>query len=337
MLHIQKNVSLAQYTTFCIGGPAEYFVEVDSKETLREAIAWAQHRGHVITVLGGGSNVLVSDDGIAGLVIKNSVTGITYDEESDTVRATVGAGVAWDDFVQQTVEKKLWGIENLSGIPGSVGATPIQNVGAYGVEVGNVIQAIEVFDTTTGTFTMLTPLQCSFAYRHSMFKETAGKKYIVAAVTFCLHKNGTPNLSYADLENYFGTNTPTLSQIRTAVLEIRARKFPDLTKVGTAGSFFKNPILPNAQFDALKKKFPRVSHFPVSATEVKVSLGWILDNVCGLKGYTEGNVSTYRNQALVVVNNGNASAKEITAFAQTISEKVFEKTRIRVEWEVTRV
>lgn len=332
-LAIQLNVPLGTYTTLRIGGPAEYFVMVHSEDELKEAVAWAKAHTRPITVLGEGSNVLIADEGIKGLVIKNEIGGISTKETEDKVHVTAGAGVHWDELVADTVARGLWGFENLSGIPGTAGATPVQNVGAYGVEVSERIAVVRVYDIQTETCKELTLAECMFAYRDSVFKHEEGKRYIVVAVTYVLHRQPSPNLTYKDLSEYFSERKPTLENIRRAVIEIRKGKFPDLRKVGTAGSFFKNPVISRAKFEELRARYATLPGFDTK-DGVKIPLGYVLDRVLGLRGMQEGDVGTYEHQALVLVNHGNASAREVEAFAGNIERKVFEATGIRIEREV---
>lgn len=334
--YIQKNILLTPYTTLGIGGFAEYFVEVTNEKELREVVQWAKDKKHPLTILGGGSNVLISDEGVKGLVLRPLFSGITYREEGEFVLVTVGAGVLLDTFIAEVVEKELWGIENLSAIPGTVGATPIQNVGAYGVEVSDVIKHISVFDCVTEKIFEIKKSECMFAYRNSIFKKQEGKKYIILDVTFQLQKKATPQISYKDLALYFQDNfTPTLFEIRNAVIDIRSKKFPNWYVDGTAGSFFKNPIISIHQYIQLQQKYPAIPGYNTENGMVKIALGWILEHVCNLKGYTEGHVGLFKNQALVLVCTKDATAEEVKIFSEKIIQKVFLKTGIVVEREVT--
>lgn len=367
---IQTNVSLREYTTFHIGGSAEYFVSVASVEGLRSAVAWARGKNIPITILGGGSNVFVSDAGVKGLVIHNVIKGRVVKEHGDEVLLTIGAGEIFDEIVAFAVSNGWWGLENLSCIPGSVGATPIQNIGAYGVEIQDHIVSVDACDSKSDSVVRLEKDACAFGYRDSLFKHEEGKQYIVTGVTYRLTKKPNPILHYRDLalwnearekargafargcrdfrlkgENiiqpeqyrYGESKSPTLTEIRTEVCKIRSKKFPDWSIVGTAGSFFKNPIISNTHFNELVEKYPLLPGHPTENGEVKVALGWILDHVLHVRGYREGNVGTYEGQALVVVNHGNATAAELEKFVQNISKKVFNATNIVVEWEVTKL
>ena len=337
-VHIKSNVALASYTTFGIGGKATEFAVARSEDELRALVAYGDERQLPITMLGGGSNVLISDEGINGLVIKNKISGISYETAGEKVLVTAGAGVVWDDLVAETVKKDLWGLENLSAIPGSVGATPIQNVGAYGVEVADLIKAVRVYDKNTKDFLLLSPNDCQFGYRDSIFKHAAGQSYLVTAVTYGLSKTLNPKLHYRDLaERFANDNQPPLTEIRDAVINIRSRKFPSWQEVGTAGSFFKNPIIATEHYTKLQQKYPGLPSWPAGDGQVKVPLGWILDKVLKLRGVKEGRVGCYKDQALVLVNFDNATAEEVDEFAKNIELKVKEATDIDLTREVTYI
>jgi UDP-N-acetylmuramate dehydrogenase len=336
-LEYKKNVSLAPLNTLGVGGDAEFFVTVTSDEEVREAVSFAKQQSLPITVLGGGSNILVADEGVQGLVIHMTSLGISSTVFKDTVELTVGAGEKLDDVVAYCVDHGLWGIENLSHIPGSIGASVVQNVGAYGVEAKDVITSVKVYDSELETFKSLSNTECAFGYRDSLFKSTAGKKYIVCAVTLRVSTVPNQQVSYKDLANLFKDSNPSLSDIRNAVITIRAGKFPDWHTVGTAGSFFKNPIIPSSQFVELKKRYPELPGFEVGDELVKIPLGWILDKALELRGYQEGNVSTYEHQALVLVAKENATALEIEKFANNIVQKIKNEIGVVVEWEVTKI
>lgn len=336
---IQQNILLAPHTTLGIGGPAEHFIEAETQTDVVNAVRWAKERNLNITILGSGSNVLVSDDGVKGLVIRMGMRGVTYNEENGTtVLMTAGAGVILDELICELTKRGLWGLENLSGIPGTVGATPIQNVGAYGVEVSDVIHSVKVFDIETGDVHEFDNATCGFAYRHSFFKTEAGKRYIVLRVTFRLSRTPHPQCAYKDLAEQFAkTVNPSLADIRDSVLNIRSAKFPDWKMLGTAGSFFKNPIISYSTFELLQRKYPELPGYIEPSGMVKISLGWILDKVLGKKGYRMGKVGLYEKQALVLVNHGGATEQEVKIFSENIIREVMEKTGIAIEYEVTSV
>lgn len=331
----QTQVSLATHTTFQTGGPAQYFATATTMTELKRLLTVAKEAGQSVTILGGGSNVLVADAGIAGAVIQNRLTGWDVLEADDVVTVTIGAGEACDTAVARSVAAGWWGLENLSHIPGSVGAMPIQNVGAYGVETADCLQSVTALHSHTLEERSFSPAECQFAYRDSWFKTAAGREWIITEVTFTLQRTPQPQLSYRDLAERFAEQTPTLAEIREAVIDIRASKFPDWHEVGTAGSFFKNPIISREHFHTLLERYPELPHYPVNESQVKVPLGWILDNVCQLRGVQEGAVGSYAGQALVLVNYGDATTAEITAFAERIAASVAAATDISIEWEVT--
>jgi UDP-N-acetylmuramate dehydrogenase len=336
---MRKNIALAAYTTFHTGGPAAYLWTVHTIAELETAVLFAQANKLPFFVLGGGSNVLVSDAGYSGVVIKMEITGRVYTEPDVTgvVRATVAAGEILDDVIAEMVKDGLWGLENLSHIPGTVGATPIQNVGAYGVEVSDCIQAVTVYDCIQHTVRELSVAECMFSYRDSVFKHQAGAAWIVTAVTFNVSTTPNPKVTYADIARVLGSRVATLAEIRSTIIDIRSKKFPDWRYVGTAGSFFKNPIMSEINASRLQKEYPALPVYPVRPGYAKVSLGYVLDKICGLKGYTSGNVGLYEAQALVLVAHDGATTTEILKFADTIAKLVFEKTHIEIECEVTKI
>jgi UDP-N-acetylmuramate dehydrogenase len=336
---LQHNQRLSNYTTLKIGGEAEALVEVGSEAELRAALRYAG--GHTATpplILGGGSNVLISDAGYPGLVIINRIPGYDVVYETDKeVHLRVGAGEVFDAVVERTIDDGYWGLENLSAIPGSVGATPIQNVGAYGVEIASVIEVVEAMHIETGEARCFTTTECAFAYRDSFFKTATGRQWCVTHVTYRLQKLSTPVLSYQDLASLRAEEALTQHAIRQHVIAVRAKKFPDWHTVGTAGSFFKNPIISEPAFNALKQRYSELPGFQQEDGQVKVSLGWILDKVCGLRGHKEGKVRLYEAQALVLVTDEGATASEVEVFATHIAKKVFDATNINIEREVLSV
>jgi UDP-N-acetylmuramate dehydrogenase len=336
---IRENVALSQYTTLKVGGVARYCAEVRDGAELVEAIAFAREKKIEFFILGGGSNILASDEGFSGLVIVMRMTGITREDNTDgkTVLVTAGAGEDWDHFVAYTMENELWGIENLSGIPGTVGASPVQNIGAYGVEVRETVECVHVYDPEMNTVRDMTNAECTFGYRTSTWKRERREQLVVLSVTFLLSRRAKPNISYKDLALYFekiNIAHPSLVHIREAVLEIRGGKFPDLSALGTAGSFWKNPTVPNVLALELSLRYPGLPVFPVDESKSKLSLAWILDHVCGLKGHTHGRASLYENQPLVLIAFPSCTSFEIESLAQHVSKIVHEKTGIVIEREV---
>jgi UDP-N-acetylmuramate dehydrogenase len=333
---VLEQVPLAEHTTFKTGGLARYFCTVTTPSELKAAVDFAHAKRLPFFVLGGGSNVLASDAGYAGVVIKIALTGREYIPKTESlVEVTCAAGEVFDDVVSDTVGRGLWGLENLSHIPGTVGATPVQNVGAYGTEVADTIVSVTTFDTERLCTVVLDAASCAFGYRDSLFKQAAGKRYIITAVTFVLSRIPQPQLEYADLKALTLTGVPTLGDIQTTIIAIRSAKFPDWNIVGTAGSFFKNPVVVREVATPLIEKFPALPTYAARDGYVKVSLGYILDKVCGLKGYCENLISLYEKQALVLVAGPGATTTEIEQFAAHIEKKVFEETNIIIEREVT--
>ncbi len=336
-MRIEENVALAPYTTFKIGGLADYFCIVETKKDLEEALAFRKKKSLALYVIGGGSNILVADVGFRGLVIKLSLRGwIWRDIEHDSIEAVVASGENWDAFVAEAVSRGVYGVENLSGIPGSVGGTPIQNVGAYGMEVADVIVSVTACNIDTVIWHRFTNKECKFGYRDSFFKTPKGKKYIVTEVTFRLEKHGKLTTSYKDLAKYFSERgeAQTLASVRKAVLEIRGKKFPDLQKYGTAGSFFKNPMVEKRIVEKLKKQYPDMPSYDAPKNKIKIPAAWLIEHVGSFKGIKSGDVGSFQNQALVVVNYGAATAADVVQFGNKIIEDIFKKTGIHLEREV---
>ncbi len=333
-----ENVSLSAFTTLQIGGPARFMFRVTSRAGLDHALAFARKRRLPHFILGSGSNLLVSDRGFPGVVIKMELPGVSFKRRGEALLVTANAGENWDGFVAQTVSRGAWGLENLSWIPGTVGAAPVQNIGAYGAEVKDCIESVRVLHAVTGAERVLTNLECRFAYRDSLFKGPEGKNEIILSVTFRLALSPRPNLEYKDLQQHFGAQTaPSQAEIRAAVIAIRTAKFPDMAQVGTAGSFWKNPVLAPEEFARLKEKFPGVPAFPSADGSVKVSLAWILDRVCGLRGHHRDHVRLFENQPLVLVTEKGASAADVLAFESEIRARVTAKTGLTIEREVNVV
>lgn len=333
--NIKKGVALKKFNTFRIGGPADFFVSVNSVDQLKEVLSYAQKEKLKVFVLGGGSNIVFSDDGFRGLVIKIEIKGIVSQSVGvQEVVLEVGGGEVWDDFVSFSISQNLYGVENLSAIPGTVGAAPVQNIGAYGVEVKDVIEKVEVIEIKTCKTKVFTKKECAFGYRDSFFKTQEGKKYIITNVSFNLKKDSVCNLSYVDLSNYFDRGkTPSLKAVREAIINIRSKKFPNLNEVGTAGSFFKNPVLTNREYKMVQNIFPSTPFYRVNKHYVKVPLGFIIEKL-GWKEKKYGHVSIYKNQSLVIVNDTYATHKQLETFAHMIEEDVKEKVGIVIEREV---
>lgn len=321
---------LAPLTTLQVGGAARFFVEAKSETEIIKAVKWCQEVDLPIFILGGGSNVLISDNGFDGLVLKVDLKGI--EQQGEVIIAQ--AGEDWDDFVKYCVDNNLQGIECLSGIPGLVGGTPVQNVGAYGQEVSETIEKVRVFDQKSGEILELTNQDCKFSYRTSIFNSTEKNRFIVLAVTFKLISNGEPKIAYKDLQNYFGDKQPNLAEVRKAVCKIRAEKAMLVRQGGldsqSAGSFFKNPIVTNGRFSEIQEKFgDKVPSFKFDENSVKIPAAWLIENAGFAKGFQLGNVGLSTKHTLAITNRGNATAAEILQLKTKIQETV--KTKFGIE------
>ncbi len=328
-MKLQKKIKLSKYTTFKIGGLAKYFVEVATKEELKEIYFFAKENSLPIFVIGEGSDVLVSDNNFDSIVVRLVNNDIRFDRDL----LISGAGVKWDDLVKFAVSKNLQGIECLSGIPGTVGASPVQNIGAYGQELKDTLVKVEVFDTEKGEFLFLENKDCNFGYRESFFKKKKGK-YVIFEVVLSLKKNGLPNVNYESLKKYLDENkihVITLRNIRNAVLHIRRTKLDDPKRIPNAGSFFKNPIIGIGEFERIKSKFPDIPNF-VNNGKVKLFAGWLIEK-SGWKGQRLGNVGVSTQNALVLVSFGG-TADEMKDLSQKIIEDVNAKFDIKLEPEV---
>ena len=334
---VKENISLSKYTTMRVGGPARFFVSVKTILELASAIKFSKEKNIQFFIIGCGSNIIISDNGFAGLVIKLDLRGVEFEDyRSGKVLVIARAGEIWDCLVRQSVNNKLFGIENLSLIPGTVGAAPIQNIGAYGTELSETLEWVEIFDTETFKISRLGRSDCGFEYRDSIFKNIKNKNLIITGVALALLKNGIPKTDYKDVKEYLMVHSianPTISDMREVVISIRKKKFPNDSQ-GTAGSFFKNPIVNNRDFNILKQRYPDMPFYGLPDDKYKIPLAWILDYICDLKGKRIGNIGVYKNQPLVLVNYGDASAMEICKFAEKIKKDVFEKTKIIIEYEV---
>lgn len=355
-IHILEQIPLAPFTTMRVGGNARYFVRVEDIGDLKEAVLFAQTQSLPFFILGGGSNTLVSGNGFLGLVIKIEFKGVTYENN----RVTAGAGEVWDEVVRGAVQRNLWGIENLSLVPGTVGGASVQNIGAYGVEACDTIFSVEAFDIETMQVKTFLRKECEFGYRESIFKKN--KNLIVVCVAFELAQNGVPRIDYEDVKKYFESKkniAPVLLEIREAIIVIRSAKMP-APPIGTAGSFFKNPIVSLNQYKILKKQFPDILAYNISSSlgrrvqehsatrsslaeikaysqgdgRMKLSAAWLLDHVGNWRGVRRGDAGVHEKQALILVNHGGASAEEMFALANEMKRDIKEKTNVLLEEEV---
>lgn len=348
MLDIQENVLLAPFTTFQIGGIARYFISAQTLEDVKAGLTFATEKALPIFILGGGSNVLISDKGFEGLVIKVELKGIEIEEaktsfegsspdpsegfrESKVVIAAAGEG--WDKIVEHACSEGLWGIENLSGIPGTVGGAVVQNIGAYGAALSETLLWVEVLDSANGEIKRLTNTECTFGYRDSFFKHNP--QLVVLRAAFVLSTSPKPNISYKDLAAIFNDSSIDLLAVRQAVLNIRKDKFPDLAVEGTAGSFFKNPILGSDEVLMLKEKYPDMPVFAMPETSgTKVPLAWLLDKVLGLKGASVGGARLFEKQPLVIAAQKNTPYSDVVMLAEKVKAEVKKKLQIEIEEEV---
>lgn len=349
-MNLLENIPLAPLTTIKIGGPARYFVEAKTIDEVQEAVAFVRSRALPLFVLGGGSNLIVADSGWPGLVLKVSLQGIDQQAAHDddgNVLFDAGAGESWDRFVSHAVMAHCAGVECLSGIPGSVGGTPVQNVGAYGQEVSETIAAVQVLDLQDGQVRELCREACEFSYRASIFNTTERGRFIVLRVTYALTPDGKPHISYADLKRHFeGRETsPNLAETREAVRHIRALKgmliVPGEPDCQSAGSFFKNPVLSEEQHEDLKKRAAArsltVPSYPALETRKKVSAAWLVEHSGFAKGFGSERVGISTRHALAIVNRGGATAADVVTLRDQIQQRVQEIWGIRLEPEPVMV
>ena len=327
-----QNLGLQDRNTFGFDVSAELAYEINAVEQIPAVIAEITQQNMPWRVLGGGSNVILPKV-LHGATLLMNITGqeiISTDENSTLI--AVGAGVNWHEFVAWTLENNLPGLENLALIPGTVGAAPIQNIGAYGAEIGEYIDSVEAFDTNRNAFVTLPNDACQFAYRDSFFKKNPNR-FIVTKVVFKIPKQWQARIHYADLAKQFADNsTPSPEDIFLAVCKIRTHKLPDPKVIGNAGSFFQNPIVPHEQYETLLIKYPNLVSYPDAAGKRKLAAGWLIDQ-CGFKGQRMGNVGVYKNQALVLVNHGNGTAQDILGLAKCIQDKVKKEFGVSLEIE----
>ncbi len=332
-MKIQKNILLAPYTTFKIGGEAKFFGVVENIEDLEKGVNFALQNSLSLFILGGGSNLLISDKGFDGLVLKIEMKDISFVKEDNNIEIIAGAGVILDDLIIEIVNRKLIGLENLSFIPGTVGAGVVQNTGAFGTEIGDTVDWVEVFDTTTKDIFKLNNKECKFKYRNSIFKQN--QNWIIINVSFKLKIKGKLNFSYANLKELKDKKDITSKDIREAIISIRKKGTPWVDGFGSAGCFFKNPVIADKELVKIKQIFPEIPVFKEEGKN-KISAGWLLDKL-GWKGYSKNNVGVYNKHALMLINKGNGTCEEIKNLAQKISDDVLKRTGIKLEKEVVFV
>ncbi len=334
MTEIKEHFSLKHLNTFGIDATARYFAKTASEEETKDFFGKGKYSPHPLLLIGKGSNILFTGD-FEGLVLQPAIEGIRVIEENeDFVRVEAGAGVEWDCFVQWCVNNGYAGVENLSLIPGSTGCAPIQNIGAYGAEAKDVIESVRYIDTENLQNRSIPAEECRFGYRTSIFKEEMKNRAVVTGVIFNLSKRPRFNTSYGNLrEEVEKAGGPTLENVREAVISIRRSRLPDPCELGNAGSFFKNPVVDSSLAESLKKSFPRMPVYPAGKGKTKIAAGWLIEQ-CGWKGRRCGDAGVHSKQALVLVNHGNASGRQIYDLAMQISSSVEQKFSLKLEPEV---
>ena len=335
-MDIIKNKSLKSYNTFGIDCNSSFFTRINTLKDLEELYQQPLFKNQKKLILGGGSNILFTAN-FEGLVIKNEIKGIEIIKETkDVVEVQIGAGVNWHEFVIYAVNNKWGGVENMSLIPGNCGTAPMQNIGAYGVEIKDTFISLNAYEIETGETVSFDRKKCDFGYRESVFKNNLKDQYIILDITLRLQKKPKLNTKYGDINNTLIKNNiskPTIKDVSNAVIEIRTSKLPNPKEIGNAGSFFKNPIIQQDQFKELKTKFPEIVSYPVNENQVKLAAGWLIEKA-GWKGKDFGSFGVHKKQSLVLVNYNNASGKEIFDLSQDILEDVYQKFQVKLEREV---
>ena len=334
-MDITQNISLQNLHSFGSNEKANYFATIDSIEAIEKSIQWVKEKNIPYLILGAGSNILFTK-AFEGIVLKMEIMGIKKLKETPSeVLLEVGAGENWHHFVSYCVQKGWGGVENLSLIPGTVGAAPIQNIGAYGVEAKDSIESVTAYDTQSNQFISLQNSECSFGYRTSLFK-IEKTRYIISSVQFVLQKQPIFRTDYGAIKEVLhqkNNKQPSLEAISNAVIQIRSEKLPDPKKLGNAGSFFKNPTIPKDFFEVLVAKFPKMIAYPITDDSYKIAAGWLIE-ACGWKGIQKGNVGCYEKQSLVIVHYNNGPGMEIFNFSEEIIQSVLAKFEILLEREV---
>ena len=332
----QKNISLKTLNTFGIDVSAELFSSFNTEAELKNLIELNKNEKKEVLILGGGSNILFTKNP-EQWVWQNCIKGIEVtSDSSNEVLLKVGAGENWHNFVLYCVDKNWGGIENLSLIPGCVGAGPMQNIGAYGAELKDTCHAVECIERKTGQSKTFTAQECEFGYRESIFKQKVKDQYVISYVYFKLSKNASVNTQYGSIQQELDAmkiTEPTLKDVSNAVINIRQSKLPNPIELGNAGSFFKNPVVSQVKFNSIKEKFPQIISYPAANGNVKLAAGWLIEQ-CGLKGYRQNNVGIHSKQALVIVNYGNSKGSEIWELSEKVIQTVKEMFDVDLEREV---
>ena len=335
-MKIYEDFKLLNYNTFGVESTSKYYIEISSEEALRNVSKLNHFKKNPVLILGGGSNILFTKN-FDGLVISNKIRGreIIF-QNSDYVYLKVGAGENWHDLVMYCVDKGWGGIENLSLIPGNTGTAPMQNIGAYGVEIKETFLELEAFEIKTGKTIKFLKSDCNFGYRESIFKNEKKNQYVILNITLKLNKKPEINISYGDVIKILEDNNiknPTIKDVSNAIISIRKLKLPDPNKIGNCGSFFKNPIIEKNQLKIIQKKYPNIVYYKINESKVKIAAGWLIEKA-GWKGKTFNNYGVHKNQALVLVNYGNAKGSEIYELSEKIIVDIYQKFQISLEREV---
>ncbi|AXY57009.1 UDP-N-acetylmuramate dehydrogenase [Acinetobacter chinensis] len=329
-MNIETDVQLKAFNTLSLNAVAAHYVEVSHTEDLLQALAFAHQKNLNVLILSGGSNMLLPER-IEALVVHMSIAGIEQLSESpETVTLKIGAGENWHDFVLWTTEHHLFGLQNLALIPGRVGASPVQNIGAYGVEAGEFIESVQVYDRQLKAFSSILAKDCSFSYRHSIFKDEP-ERYIITHVTFKLLKQPQLKLNYGDLKQAVGDDL-TAENLQEQVIKIRQSKLPDPAEFPNAGSFFKNPVVSASVFDQIAANFPGLPHYPQPNAQIKMAAGWLIDQ-SGWKGRQLGKVGMFEKQALVLVNYEDVGLSDVKATYHAVQSAVHQKFGVMLEPE----
>ena len=335
-MDIHTQVPLKNYTSMRLGGPAHFFVDIRNAEEIQEVYKNAKAKNIKCFILGGGSNLIAHDEGFDGLILHIQIPGFTIlADDASTTTIKIGAGEIWDDAVKRTVEMNLSGIEAMSGIPGTAGATPIQNVGAYGQEIADTLISLEAYDTKTEKFVELLNEQCEFSYRHSIFRGRESGRYIITSITLKLYKSQPSPPFYESLQAYLDKNNITLythATIRDAVLAVRANKLPDVKKYASAGSFFKNALVEEWKYTELKAQFPEMPGYHMADGNYKIPTGWLIEQA-GLKDQIFYGMRVYAGNALVLINESATSYSDLVAARNTIIDKVRDTFQVIIEQE----
>ncbi len=335
MLQIRENVSLKNFNTFGVEANARFFVEINHEDELTELFLDPKWLQLPRLVLGGGSNMLFTQD-FKGLVIRMNIRGIEHRINHEEVYVEAGAGESWKELVDYCVSHNFAGMENLTLIPGSVGASPVQNIGAYGVELKDVFESCQAFEIATQQKKTFIKEACGFGYRESIFKGELKNQFIITSVKFKLSLQPKVNTKYGAIEDELHKQeilNPTIGAISKVVAHIRVSKLPDPSTIGNAGSFFQNPVISFGEFEEIKNKFPEIVHYPAGDNKIKLAAGWLIEQ-CGWKGKIVGETGTWKNQALVLVNHGCASGSEIYALSSQIIDSVYNKFGVKLHREV---